>query len=142
MAVPTPEFESVVSKVVAFDGNAGKGAVGNITLFYVTGDVLCRVFGMVSETLVSAGGGTLTVGSAGNTAGILSSIAASALLNNDIFVSGSSPAEVATIANSYTAVNNGADITATIATAAVTDGTITFYCVWRPLSVGASVVAA
>ena len=42
---------------------------------------------------------------------------------------------------SLSLIGTDKDITQTIATATVTGGTLTYYCIWTPLSVGSSVVA-
>lgn len=134
-----------VSKTVAFDGTAGNGAVGSVSLFTVTGDILVTVVGMVTETLVGATS-TLVVGTANNTAGLLASVSGPALVAGDVHTSGTSPADVAALSTAGSsapaALNNGADIIATVGTADITDGTIKFYCLWRPLSTDGNVVAA
>lgn len=144
---PITALGLVTAKTVAFDGAAGNGATGTVALFTVTGDVVVRVFGVCSETLVSAGGGSIAVGTANNTAVLLSALTATAIVNNDIVAFGQSPTEISSWSGTGTAsqpfiVGNGADILATIATANITDGTIKFYCLWVPLTSGASVVAA
>ena len=129
------------SKTVAFTGAAGLGAQGTVSLFTVTGDVLVRVFGVVTESLAGATA-TIEVGVAGNTAAIIAQVLGTNLAANDVLVSGSSPVSVASIATAPLIVGGGADIIATVATADITDGTITFYCTWRPLSSTGNVVAA
>jgi len=128
------------SKTTAFDGTAGNGAVGSVSLFTVTGTVLVRIFGTCSETLVSAGGGTITVGTASSTAGIFSSITATAIASGDVVITGAAPAQVGALGGNFGV--NGANIIATVGTGNITDGTITWYCLWRPLSTDGNVVAA
>lgn len=144
--VPITSYGLTVSKTVAFDGAAGNGAQGTVALFTVTGDVIVRVVGSCTETLVSASG-TIAVGSSGNTAVLLSAVTASALAAGDAFVFGTTPAQIGSLSGTGTAATpyfivGGADIIATIATADITDGTLVMYCLWSPVSSDGNVVAA
>lgn len=130
-----------VSKTVAFDGTAGNGAVGSVALFTVTGDVLVRIIGACTETVVSAGGGTFSLGTASSVAGIFTSQTATNAAAGDAVITAAAPAQVGALGGNFGVVG-GADIILTVGTANITDGTIIFYCLWRPLSADGSVVAA
>lgn len=133
----------LVTKTVAFTGAAGLGATGTINLFTVTGDVLVRILGICKEDLVSAGGGTLEVGYAGATPALIAQTTATDIDNNEIWKDSTPDASMGDIsALPNIPVVNGQDIIATVGTANITDGTITFCCFVTPLSTDATVVAA
>lgn len=116
---------------------ATTGAVGAHTLFTVTGNVLACVFGICDTSLTGAA--TLEVGTANNTAALLAQIAnATTLDDGDVYVDADTAAEVAALP-SMKVINDGADIILTIGSTAVTAGVVDFYCLWRPLSSGASI---
>lgn len=119
-----------------------------ITLFTVTGTVLCRVYGVVGSTaLTSTGGlGTLQVGIAGSISLMLPLSAANGAAGqfaaNAVWV-GATPTALGAVpllANLTWAFINGANVILTVATASMTAGSITMYCDWVPISAGASVV--
>ncbi len=69
------------TKTVTFDGSAGGGAVGTVAVATVTGSVLITHGGVRCLTLpVSAGGGTLKFGCAGNTDGLILQTTATSIL--------------------------------------------------------------
>lgn len=133
-----------IRKVVEFDGGAGTGAVGTVALFTVTGANIVQLVAVCSEDLVSGGGGTISVGTAGSVAGILAVTNAVDIDNGDIWFAAAPATVLDTLANSMVSVviGDGADIQANILVGDITDGTITFYAFCTPISVGASVVAA
>ena len=66
------------------------------TLFTVTGDVLVRIFGVVTTTLVGAG--TIEVGVTGNTAGLIAQVAdATTLAAGDFYYAATSTKVGATL---------------------------------------------
>jgi hypothetical protein len=109
------------------------GAVGAHTLFTVTGNVLATIFG-VCDTNLTEGGATTTIeaGIAGNTAGLLAQINATALDDGELWVD-NTPATIGALPG-MKALNDGSDIILTIGTNTVTAGAVDFYCLWRPLS--------
>jgi len=110
-------------------------------LFTVTGVAMVRVFGVISETLVSAG--TLAVGVAGATAGCIATVAdATTLAAGDILANSGTATLIPLGQTNEYAIVSGTDIDLTVGTADITDGAITFYCQWLPVSVGATVTAA
>lgn len=107
------------------------------TLFTVTGNVLVSVFGICDTNI--AGAGTMEVGVAGNTAGLIAQIAdATDLDDGDIWVDATPGVGVEAVPSTFI-LNDGADIILTIGTADLTAGVVDFYCLWRPLSSGSSV---
>jgi hypothetical protein len=126
-------------KTVSFDGTAGNGAVGAVSLFTVTGTV---VFALVPRCTESLAGPTATfeVGISGDTAALVAQGTATDIDAGEFYASGSWSALNDIPATKVVA--NGNDVIATIGTADVTDGTIEFYILWRPLSSDGNVVAA
>lgn len=118
---------------------ATTGAVGATTLFTVTGVVAARVFAVVSGTDLT-GSGTLEVGIVGNTAALIAQVAATALDVGEIWNS-DTPATVVTL-QGFSILATGTDIIQTIGTNTVTAGTLTYYCIWTPISEDGNVVAA
>lgn len=131
----------LVKKSVALTGAAGNGAVGTVALFTVTGDVVLNVFATCSVDLVSAGGGTAEVGISGNTAGLIAQTTATTIDVNEVWLD-ASPATIEILPNAPQIIANGQDIIMTVGTGNVTAGSLDFYCLYRPLSTGASIVAA
>jgi len=130
-----------------FDDDAG--AVGAFTIFTVTGDVLLKVVPAVCKDSVVGGvapTSTIELGVAGNTAVFIAQIAdADDLLVNELWNDATPTTTVEQLdlegANVFV-VSNGQDVIFTVGDADLTAGDIDFYCLWRPLSAGATVVAA
>ncbi len=129
----------VSTKAITFDG-VTTGTAGTSTLFTVTGCVTVRVFGVCGATLVGAA--TLEVGIAGSTAIILPQIAnATDLATDEIYVDATPTTKVEALP-AQLIIGNGQDIIQTIASTNITNGNITYYCLWAPLSTNGNVVAA
>lgn len=137
--VPITTDGIIVSKTIAYDGTTGAGESDDspITLFTVTGDVLVNVFAVCSENL--AGAGNIEVGIAGNTAALIAQTAAADIDSGEVWVD-NAPATIEALPTSYV-LTGGTDIIETIS-ADITDGTLTYYCIWRPLNSTGNVVAA
>ena len=113
------------------------GATGAHTLFTVTGNVLVSVFGVCDTSLTGAA--TVEVGVTGNTAGLIAQIVnATTLDDGDVYVDADTAVGVGSIPVAKV-LNDGNDIIMTIGSTAVTAGVVDFYCLWRPLSSGASI---
>jgi len=114
-----------------------------ISVFTVTGDVVLKVVGIVKTSLTTSDAITAEVGVSGNTAKLIAQVAdATGLAQNEIWHDATPDAtiEASSVWNEFI-VSNGQDIILTT-TGTVTDGDITFYCFWYPLSDDGSVVAA
>lgn len=114
------------------------------TLFNVTGDVLVRIYGVCTVTLVGAA--TLEVGVTGNTALLLAQVAdATTIAAGDVWVD-SSVGEVRALALSGVTgpflITNGADIIETVGTTNITAGNIYYVCLWRPVTPNGNVKSA
>lgn len=110
------------------------------TLFTVTGEVELYIVGYIDTAVTSAGALTLEVGVAGATAGLIAQTAVGALLIDLLWIN-ATPA-ILISKPSEKIIANGADIIHTIATAAATAGTITYYVWWRSLSSDGNIAAA
>lgn len=136
--VPVTTLGFTSSKTITYVAGT-TGAVGPTTLFTVTGVVAMQIFATVDGATDLTGSGTLEVGISGNTASLLGQVAATALDANEIWVD-TGPATIEALPALY--LNNGKNVIQTIGTDTVTAGTLTYYCVWIPISPNASVVAA
>jgi hypothetical protein len=111
-------------------------------MFTVTGTVLARVFGVCQTALTSGGAATVALGIAGTTAGLIPITPFDDVNQYNIWQDATPEANpAALVAANPSVITNGADILLTIADAALTAGVIDFYCLWTPLSAGATVVA-
>lgn len=136
--VPIQGLGFTSSKAITYAA-ATTGATGATTLFTVTGAVAVRVFGVVSGTDVT-GSGTIEVGISGNTAALLAQTTGTALDVGEVWID-NAPATVEDLP-ALKVIGAGQDIIQTIATDTLTAGTITFYCLWFPISSDGNVVAA
>ena len=108
------------------------GMTPTTTLFTVTGLVAVRLIAKCTESLAGATA-TVAVGTALNTAGLLASTTATDLDINEIWHDATPDASVeaiAVLAEKVVAQN----IIQTVGTAGVTDGTLVYCCVWKPIS--------
>lgn len=151
--VPLPsldDFFTTVATPGAFDGGTADargdhdGTSDPTTLFNVTGDVLVRMYGVVTVTLVGAA--TIEVGVTGNTAELLAQVAdASTMAAGDIWVDGTvDDVRAAAFGDvkASTLVVDGSNIIETIGSANITAGNIRYVCLWRPVTEGSRVEAA
>lgn len=122
------------------------GAVGTFTVFNVTGDIACVCCASVdAEPTSTANNGTLELGIAGNTAGLLVQDVADSTafqIGDSWTLIDASDDGLASLADELAIIGNGADIIMTIGTNAMLTGDIDFYCLWRPLSSDGNVEAA
>ena len=143
---------AVVTKVpsLAFTGGTANtrgddaGTLDPLPLFTVTGDVLVRIYGVVTVTLTNATA-TVSVGVTGNVGGLLPVTTGTDMVANEIW-NDATPTEVgagllSSVLGPYLVVN-GLDINEYVATADVTAGDIYYVCLWRPMSRDGNVVAA
>jgi hypothetical protein len=127
---PPTNYGYKVLKTVTFDGTAGKGAKGAITLFTVTGTIRGKLTAWCTTNLAEEGdpgGATVEVGIAGNTAGLIAQTAALDIDAGDLWHDNSPDASLELAATGIEFnLTNGADIILTVATDEVNAGVITF----------------
>lgn len=116
------------------------GLTPTATLFDVTGVVQVKVFARCTESLAGASA-TVAVGTAINTTGLLATTTGTDIDVNEIWHDNAPDASVE-LGSVLTEKLVAQDITQTVATAAVTDGTLIYYCIWTPVSADGNVVAA
>lgn len=134
-------FDVAKSVPTAFTGSANErgdkdGTQSAFTVFAVTGEVIVRVYGVCTATLVGAG--TLELGITGNTALLIAQVSdATTIATADVWVD-ATVGEVRGVALSgvpaSTVIVNGNDIIETTAGTDITSGNIYYICLWRPLS--------
>ena len=129
----------IVSKTITYVA-ATTGAIASSTLFTVTGDVMVNLFAVCSTSLNSGGAATIEAGIVGNTASLLAQTTATNIDGGHVWVD-STPATVEA-EPTWKIFTNGTDITQDIASATLTAGVLTYYCLWVPLSANGDVVAA
>lgn len=132
------------TKSIVFDGGAADdtgdfdGAGNPTTLFTITGTVLVAVFAVCSESLAGATA-TIEVGVAGLSNGVIAQTTATDIDAGQVWVD-ASPSLIQQLPNQQ--VVTDLDIIQTVGTADITDGTLEYYALWRPLSSDANLVAA
>lgn len=125
-------------KVITFDGSAGNGGIGAVNLFTITGQVEILAFiAYCSDGLVSAGGGTLIAGDATTGNALILLTTATALTTGLWWVDATPAANKRGLPAGLkdqliTAV--GTPLKLTVATGAITAGTLTFDVFWLPIS--------
>lgn len=132
-------------KTLTFDGLAGTGAVGNVPLFTVTGNVqVVAVVPTCTTDLVSAGGGTLALGVTSNTALFIAATTATDIDAGEKWVDTAPDANGVALpaALKDIVISDNDEIVGTVATGDITGGVLEFVVEWIPLSSAASVAAA
>jgi hypothetical protein len=140
------ETYNQAQKVMTFAGGTTNdpgdfNGTGNpATLFTVSGVVAMKLFALCTVDLAGAGA-TLIVGTAKNTNGLLVSTVATDLDANELWHDATPDAsvELSTIAPERIVAQN---VIQTAGTADITSGSLTYVCLWRPLTANATVVAA
>lgn len=117
------------SKAITYAA-ATTGATGATTLFTVTGTVAVKIFAIASGVDLT-GSGTIEVGISGNTAALIAQTAATAIDVGEFWYDGT-PVTVGVMPGQF--ILSGTNIIQTIATNTVTAGTLTYYCLWSPIS--------
>lgn len=138
----------LAKKAIAAAGTSFTTGASPVTLFTVTGVVLVRLWAAITTALAStSNNGTLAIGVTGATGGIISATTMDGtnFPTGSIWTGDTSPTlkgEALQNAPLNGFLINGVNIIATIATNSATAGVMDFYCEWRPVSSGATVVAA
>ncbi len=138
----------ITSKAFTAAGTSLTTALSPVSAFTVTGAVMLRIFGVTGATPLASTSntGTLAVGISGSTTIYLGTTTA----DGTNFTAGAvwidtSPtlkSEAFVAANLVWHLVSSSTIIVTVATNNMTAGILTLYCEWRPVSSGATVVAA
>tara|TARA_R110000868_G_scaffold86958_1_gene243511 strand:- start:3114 stop:3566 length:453 start_codon:yes stop_codon:yes gene_type:complete len=137
-AVPITAVGLTATKSITYAAGT-TGATGATTLFTVTGVVALRVFALCGLDLTSGGAATMEVGVAGGTATLIAQTTATAIDVGEIWID-TAPALVELLP-AFSLISE-LDVIQTIATTTVTGGSLTYYCIWIPISDTGNVVAA
>lgn len=137
--VPITGLGLVASKTITYAAGT-TGAIAASDLFTVTGDVAVRIFAKCTSNLTSGGAPTIEVGISGNTAALIAQTAALDIDSGEIWLD-AAPASVEALPVQSILVG-GTDIIQTIASATVTGGVLTYYCLWQPISSDGLVIAS
>lgn len=119
------------SKRITFDGVA-QGAVGTVVIGTVITNGSIIITSMVNQcvvALVSAGGGTISLGSTGSVAGLIAATTATVIDTNEFWHDTTPELGVGSALIDRYLV---ADLTYTVVTAAITAGSIDFTVYWLP----------
>ncbi len=137
----------VVRKTVTFLGTANVGAIGDVPLFTVTGEILIVALVPKCTTNLVENGATVTM-SLGITTGVALFIAATEpedIDADDIWTAVAptlSGIALPAALKDVVVAGDVNDILATIANDTITGGVLEFTLLWRPLSADGAVVAA
>lgn len=138
----TPFSTPRIAKAVIADMNG----LGNQQLFTVTGDIACRVWGVVGATAVTSTSGTttLSVGTLESTAELLSAstVNNSQFAATDVWGDTSPTKDVEAIGGgNWRLIGGPADVFISRSVDDITAGSITIYMWWFPASEDGNVVA-
>lgn len=131
-------LDNKLSKPVTF-ASGTTGSVGAHTIATVTGVVALSVFAVVGTDV--AGSGTIEVGTAVSTAGLIAQVAGTALDAREIWHD-ATPDSTIELTSVVTQKIVTQDVIYTVATNTLTSGSVTFYILWAPISADGNVVIA
>lgn len=136
--ISNPNYLSVTADMESAVWNAATTQ----EVFTVTGLVRARFWIECTETVESGGAATIQFGVEGVTNGFIASTTATELAAGDLWYDASPATVYDTAANAIMDyVINGLDVGYEIGTAALTNGTLVFHCVWEPLNPTGNVAA-
>ncbi len=152
--VPITTDGIITKRTITFTGATDNtwgdeaGTLDGGALYTVTGLSFVKLIAVCTTSLGSAGGGTLSVGITGATTIFMPSETATQIDAGQIWfndagnaTSGIIGAESAAAGNLPEYAINGVNIILSTATADIESGVLDFYCIWRPISSDASIVA-
>lgn len=128
----TRRIPKLFRKTITFDGTTGNGDVGTVAVATVTGAV--QIVGgsaRCTTDLVSGGGGTIKLGVAANTDGLIPQTTATDIDAGEFWQDATPEAG---ISPAIVAQNVKGNIILTIATGAITAGVLEIVFYWLPLS--------
>lgn len=131
-------------KAITFDGGAGTGAVGNVPLFTVTGEVLvCFMVPFCTGSLTEAAAtATIALGVTGSTALFIAATDAVEIDVNEFWVDTGPDANGIAVPAELKDIVITDNIVGTVAAQNVNGGSLRIDCFWYALSSDGNVVAA
>lgn len=131
---------NLASKSITFTGAAGFGAIGNVPLFTVTGQVLVTYIAGIVTTSLTGASATIALGTTTNTAEFIAATTATTLTTAaPIWMSATATAGSMAIPALVKDQIVAENIVITAAVAAVATGVLRIDCLWLPLGAGGSV---
>jgi len=137
--------EHIARKRITFDGAAGKGAVGTVAMFAVTGRIFVKAIGgycLADLTEAAPGGATISLGVTNLVAQFIAVTLALDLDVGEFWVDATPDANAIALPAICQNILIEENILADVLVAAVNGGTLEVTVVWSPMSAGANVVAA
>lgn len=139
-----------VTKTVTFTGAAGTGAVGTVSVFTVTGRVLVHVIAPYCTTNLTEAGATASValGTTNQTQRFVATTTSTAIDVDEWWTTSTPTLGSVDLPSASSGTNDMASVLVaenviiTCTGQATNAGVIAFYCLWEPLSAGATLVAA
>ena len=140
-------YNTAVASPAAFTGGSANtrgddgGTSDPLTLFTVTGIVAVKLIGYSTVLPVSAGSGTIAVGTAITPVGLLPATSASTMAVGELWHDGTVDAgvELSSVMAEKIVIGN---IIETVGTADITAGNVHYLCLWRPLTPNATLEPA
>jgi len=130
------------SKTLTFTGAATLGAIGNVPLFTVTGEVLVVIVVTFCTTDLAGATATLALGVTGATALFIAATTATDIDANEFWLDTTPDANGVAVPAAMKDIAITDNIVGTVAVAAITAGVLRVDVYWRPLSSNGKVVAA
>lgn len=128
--------------VTADGGEAAWNTVATHTLFVVTGAVRARILCVCTETVTSAGAGTMQLGVTGATNAIIAATDPTLIAIGEVWDDATPTTVFEPFATALLDwVTNGIDIGYEVVGNALTDGLLVFHCWWEPLDTTGVVTA-
>jgi hypothetical protein len=129
------------NKTITFDGTAGTGAVGNVPIYTVTGEVLIVGFApFCTDSLTEAAPtATLALGVTGSTSLLIAATDATLIDVSEFWVDTAPDANGIPIPTALKDIAITDNIVGTVAAQAVDGGAIRFDLLWIPLSADGNV---
>lgn len=126
-----------LNKSIAFDGTAGNGATGTVTVYTITGQVQVVTFvPFCTESLAEAAPtATIALGGTGSTSLFIAATTATDIDINEFWVDATPDANGIAVPVEEKDIAITSNIIATVATQNITDGTLRFDIAYFPLSV-------
>ena|SRR3990167_8243429 len=126
-----------VTKTITFDGSAGSGAIGQVTVFTVTGiNYVQRLIPYCTVDLVSATG-TISLGRAAAVTALLGVTTAADLDANEYWLSTTPGSGFIALPAALKDSIYATDVTIDVLTLGISAGAIIFYIEYIPISAGA-----
>lgn len=123
-------------KTITFDAAAGSGGVGTVAIASVTGGVCIHRMSVFCSTLLT-GAGTIEMGTANNTAGLIAQTTGTALDAEEFWQDATPEVEISpAIVDQLVSAN----IILTVGSATITAGVIQICIDWTPVTTDGSLV--